>query len=200
MEEEERKTHRGRDVRLLTYGASSERKALGTLLYSTLFPGFNDDIEAVSYKNSVSIDHQRRFSTPTTESSSLIRHLRRINPSSTHFGLLRTCPFEAFLRTNLARLHRGTMTQHTNKPTNAYPPVLTTPVLQSSSLDAYLSTRKPPSRCAALILSIRAGTSRSMPSTRWYPKPLVPNPVVLTPLPKAPARWTIRWGEASPRR
>ena len=52
MEEEERKTHRGRDVRLLTYGASSERKALGTLLYSTLFPGFNDDIEAVSYKNS----------------------------------------------------------------------------------------------------------------------------------------------------
>ena len=50
--EEERKTHRGRDVRLLTYGASSERKALGTLLYSTLFPGFNDDIEAVSYKNS----------------------------------------------------------------------------------------------------------------------------------------------------
>ena len=73
MEEEERKTHRGRDVRLLTYGASSERKALGTLLYSTLFPGFNDDIEAVSYKNSVSIDHQRRFSAPTsapTESSS----------------------------------------------------------------------------------------------------------------------------------
>ena len=67
-EEEERKTHRGRDVRLLTYGASSERKALGTLLYSTLFPGFNDDIEAVSYKL-IRLDSPTtiRFSAPTTE-------------------------------------------------------------------------------------------------------------------------------------
>jgi hypothetical protein len=57
LEEEERKTHRGRDVRLLTYGASSERKALGTLLYSTLFPGLMTTSKLFLTKI-VSIHHQ----------------------------------------------------------------------------------------------------------------------------------------------
>ena len=69
---------------------------------------------------------------------------RRLAPPG-HLGLLRLPPFEEPRLRKRVRLHRGRMTQHANAAASEYPPTRTAFVLQSSSLDAYPSTLRPPS-------------------------------------------------------